>query len=570
MQTEDSTSAAELTARQRWDRAQVARILADGDEAAERGESLRGFAAAAGVAESTLRHWQVRRDEIEADGEWVRFFESEAGMAFLHVAVLGLHFVFGQIGPCGVNMISAYLKLTGLARFVAASYGSQYGVASAMTDATIRFGQQERATLAAEMPRRQIAVAQDENFHQGVCLVAMEPSSGFILLEERHENREAATWTAAMEAATGDLPVEIVVAGSDEARALVSHIRQGLGALQAPDLFHMQREPWWAMEPALTTSLKQPAEALAQAEATTETWQAHKANYWSEPRGPGRPPDFDRHIAEAQAAQDKAAAAHQAALDRQAEAHAAIRGISQIYHPVDLATGAARDAATLADQLDATFAVLDQTADAVDLSDKARRHLDKARRILPKMVALLAFFWAHVDRALATLALSPEALALAREALIPGLYLQAAASRAATPQERQALTGLAESLLARARHPAGPLAALAPDCRLNLDRLAQDAVALFVRATSGVEGRNGRLALLHHGLHRLNPKRLAALTIIHNFVIRRPDGSTAANRFFHQPHRDLFAYLLDHMDLPARPRRHTKLASNISSGCAML
>jgi hypothetical protein len=165
-----------------------------------------------------------------------------------------------------------------------------------------------------------------------VCLVAMEPSSGYILLEERHANREAATWTEAMAGTTRDLPVEIVVAGSDEARALVSHIRQGLGAVQTPDLYHMQRELWWGIQPALAESLKAPTEALAQAEATTKAWREHQVKYGSEPRGPGRPPAFDRYIADAQAAQDATQVVHQAALDRQAKAHDAIRSVSQVYH----------------------------------------------------------------------------------------------------------------------------------------------------------------------------------------------------------------------------------------------
>lgn len=65
-----------------------------------------------------------------------------------------------------------------------------------------------------------------------------------------------------------------------------------------------------------------------------------------------------------------------------------------------------------------------------------------------------------------------------------------------------------------------------------------------------MEGRNGRLALLQHGSRFLGTKRRRALTILHDLAIHRPDDSTPASRFFRQPHRDLVAFLLDHLNLP--------------------
>jgi len=38
-----------------------------------------------------------------------------------------------------------------------------------------------------------------------------------------------------------------------------------------------------------------------------------------------------------------------------------------------------------------------------------------------------------------------------------------------------------------------------------------------------VQGRNGQLALHHQGRHRLSDRRLAALTAVHNYPIRRAD-----------------------------------------------
>jgi hypothetical protein len=49
------------------------------------------------------------------------------------------------------------------------------------------------------------------------------------------------------------------------------------------------------------------------------------------------------------------------------------------------------------------------------------------------------------------------------------------------------------------------------------------------------------------------------LTIIHNFDLKRPDGTTAAQRLFRHEFPDLFEWRLDHIgDLP-RPRRSAKV-----------
>ena len=71
--------------------------------------------------------------------------------------------------------------------------------------------------------------------------------------------------------------------------------------------------------------------------------------------------------------------------------------------------------------------------------------------------------------------------------------------------------------------------------------------------SSCVEGRNGHLSLWHHSWHHISQRKLSALTIVHNYFTKRPDGTTPAERFFKKKPQDLFAWLLEHVDLPVRP-----------------
>ena len=98
-----------------------------------------------------------------------------------------------------------------------------------------------------------------------------------------------------------------------------------------------------------------------------------------------------------------------------------------------------------------------------------------------------------------------------------------------------------------------PLHALPSAERAHLEQVAGDCADCFQRSSSGVAGRNGQLALHHHGRHRLSDRKLAALTAVHNYHIRRADGTTAAERFFGRAHETLFAQVLQRMPLPPRP-----------------
>ncbi len=84
---------------------------------------------------------------------------------------------------------------------------------------------------------------------------------------------------------------------------------------------------------------------------------------------------------------------------------------------------------------------------------------------------------------------------------------------------------------------------------------AQWMCAKYQRTSSAVEGRNGYLSRLHHGGRGLSEPTLKVLTIIHNFDLKRADGTTAAQRLFDHCFPDLFEWIVDYMgELPVARR----------------
>jgi len=80
-------------------------------------------------------------------------------------------------------------------------------------------------------------------------------------------------------------------------------------------------------------------------------------------------------------------------------------------------------------------------------------------------------------------------------------------------------------------------------------------VRQFHRSSSAVEGRNGRLSQMYHNGRGLTNNRLATLTVIHNYGLKRADGTTAAERLFGSPFPDVFEWLISQMGEPPRPRK---------------
>lgn len=549
----DSTPSPEKTKHARWDRARTATEVVAFEAIAHRAISQRRFAKECGVPRSTLQHWLARKATIKADPALIAFLESPVGLAFLHQLVGALHLVFTQVGSSGIRLVCQFLELSALDRFVASSYGAQQQVSRRMQTEIGAFAAQERTRLAQSMSPKKITVCEDETFHPETCLVAIEPVSDFILLEKYAGHRDAETWDQALKQAVDGLPVEVVQSTSDEAKGILAHVREGLGAHHSPDLFHAQQELHKATSLALQAQASQASQRLEQAEKQTQCAKEEFQHFLKQPPKPGFPPDFPKRIAQARQAETEAREELEAAQTRREQMREAIQGISEAYHPYDPANARAVQAVEVERRLEARFARIDRLAEDAGLSDGGRARIEKARRLIKSFVATIAFFHLQVRLWVSELALAPEAEQVVMNELIPALYLQRAAKKLPTAEQRAKVAAVSDPILARLRDPAGVFSALPPEDRAKIERVARECADLFQRSSSCVEGRNGQLALRHHSLHRLTREKLVALTAVHNYYVTRSDGTTAAERFFGSKPTDMFTWLLDRLDVPARP-----------------
>jgi Family of unknown function (DUF6399) len=543
------------SSQQRWDRFERADLFEQYRELRTQGISERQAAQELKVPRTTLQAWRRWHDTLDMCPHVADFFQSGPGLAFLHRLVIAFHLVCVEVGACGIRLVCLFLHLTGLNRFVAASYGAQQQVNLQVEQAMVTYDHDETARLASGMPQKDLTVTQDETFTGGLCLITMDPESNFIILEQLAQARDQTTWDDLMAPALAPLKCRVIQSTSDEAPGLLAYVEHYLEAHHSPDLFHVQHELVKAVSGPMATKERAALKAVTEATAQLERLQSdpQSAGDESEKHRPGRPPKAPVRLEHAEQVLAAARREHERLAEQREQVKASIRGIGHDYHFVDLERGVRRNGHLIAYDIQGHIEQIRTVAQQEALSQSCLERIDKAERVVLKMQATIEFVSRYVGQQVAQLDLTPPASFAMHAKLIPSYYLDRVAGTR-TVSDGDPLRELAERLRAPLVEPGGVLSALSPEAQHHLHDEAKRLAAVFQRSSSNVEGRNGYLSLRSHQLRGLDlPRKRACFTAIHNFLLTRPDGTTAAERFFGQKPRSMFAAILDSVELAPAP-----------------
>ena len=516
--------------------------------------SGREFAQQHGIPHATFNYWLRHYSPDPADPV-DSFFCSGPGDLVLRRIVCSALLVFNQHGACGIRLVSDFLQMTQLDRFVASSRTALHSLAVHLETNLAAFRDEHQPALAEQMSFQTITVAADEHFHNAnPCLVAIEPVSNFILVECYRDNRNADTWLEAIRAGTTGMHVQVVLFTSDMAKALICCAENGLEVQYSPDLFHIQQHLLQPLILPLNRPIQQAEKELGKAERICRELDSP----------PDEPCTVERFDALIEAVKTAGAISEQLeeAKERKEEAVQEVRGIGDDYHPFDRETGKATTAEEVGRRLNGHLDELQEVVEEAGLSEKAKQSLSKTRTWVGLLMGCVAWFWNLAIARVEELDLSEEQEQVVYDKLLSGHYWDMAAGRARTAEERHRLKEMAEKLKKEAWQEGSALSSLSEEERKEVDRVAKESAGLFQRSSSCVEGRNGRLSLQHHGHGRVSERRLKALTVVHNYMVKRDEGTTAAERFFGQKHEDVFTWLLDRMpDLPRPAQKRSKTAA---------
>jgi len=212
-----------------------------------------------------------------------------------------------------------------------------------------------------------------------------------------------------------------------------------------------------------------------------------------------------------------------------------------------------RNGKLIANDIRAHIDTIRTIAQQEHLRETCLDRIETAERVVPKMQATIEFGSGYVRQQGRQLDLAPPASYTLHAHLIPSFYLDRVASTR-TVTAGEPLRELAERLRAPLFAAGGVWSHLSLAEQSQLQASAAKLAEVFQRSSSNVEGRNGYLSLRNHQLRGLDrPRKRACLTAIHNFFLTRPDGTTAAERFFGQKPRSMFPAILEAVEIPPSP-----------------
>ena len=539
----------------RWDRFERADLFEQYRELRTQGVSERQAAKELKVPRTTLQAWRVWHGTLDICPHVADFFQSGPGLAFLHRLVVAFHMVCVEVGACGMRLVCLFLNLTGLNRFVAASYGAQQQINVQTEQAMVAYDQDETARLAKAMPKKDLTVTQDETFTGGLCLITIDPDSNFIIVEQLAQARDQVSWNDAMAPALAKFNCRVIPSTSDEAPGLLAYVEHYLEAHHSPDLFHVQHELVKAVSGPMATKERAAYKAVIEAQEQLQRLQTHPISTGEvhDKRGPGRPSKAPMSLEQAQQALESATEEHERLAEQRAKVQQSIRGIGHDYHFVNLERGVRRNGQLIAADMQEHIDQIRTVAQQEGLSQSCLERIDKAERVVPKMQGTIEFVSRYVTEQVAQLELTPPTSFVLHAKLIPSYYLDRVAETRSV-SDGAPLRDLAERLRTPLFAPGGALSTLSPRAQDYLQAEAQRLAAVFQRSSSNVEGRNGYLSLRSHQLRGLDlPRKRQCFTAMHNFFLTRSDGTTAAERFFGQKPRSMFAAILESVELAPAP-----------------
>jgi hypothetical protein len=519
------------------------------------GISPRQAAQVLEVPRTTLQAWRTYHERLDACPAVVAFFHRIPGLAFLHRLVLARHLVCPEVGACGIRLVCLLLQLTGLNRFVGASYGTQQQVNRRVEEAIVAYRHKESARLAHAMPAKAITLTKDATFPGGLCLVGIEPVSHSMVWEQAAPARDHDAWHTLMEQAMASLNCRVIPSTSAEAPGLLAYVEHHLGAHHSPDLFHGQHELCKAVSASMAAKQRAAAKALAKGEETLNRMQEHLDNVDDEPhkRGLGRLPQAGEHLEQVAQDVDAARHEHQRVAGQRETVMQSIRAIGHAYHCVDLERSVRRNGKRIAGDSQRHIDTIRTIAQHEHLSETCLERIEQAERVVPNMQATIAFVSGYGPQQVRQMDLAPPVSYAMHAQLIPAFSLDRVASTQ-TVTAGEPLRARAERLRRPLFESGGAWSHLSLAEQSQRQAEASKLADVCQRSSSNVEGCNGYLSLRNHQLRGLDhPRKRTCLTAVHNFFLTRPDGTTAAERFFGQKPRSMFAAILESAEIPPAP-----------------
>jgi Family of unknown function (DUF6399)/IclR helix-turn-helix domain len=491
-------------------------------------QTLRDIAQRLGYSKSSVhRHQQTlaRRNQYPES----EFWESEAGTKWLHRFVIASIFIFCFQRGVGCESLSQYFQLLHLDNHVGVSVASLRKIRSQMETQVLKYQQSQQATLADSVRPIDVAASLDETFFDQVILVMLDLPSGFIFVEELADNYRYTTWQQQTQRVLKQFGLTVRYCVSDRAKGLIKLALQDFHCPSVADLFHALSDLSKGLGREIAQRLSRVNRRLNKLKDSPET------------------ETLKQHLqAESQSLQTA-----------QVQYQDCVHQLTLAVHPFHLHQNTKQTSAQVEVQLSHHLTVLKTLKKTHHLADQ-KDCLTKVTGQIPDLSACIDLWWEWVQHHLNDHPERPTQ-EWVQTIVLPLLYWEQQTQRTQNPTLKALYQqALQQAQITYKNHPLTQ--SQSPEHLEKWHAWATWMVTKFQRASSAVEGRNGYLSQLHHNHRGLSARRLAVMTTLHNFYLKRPDGSTAAERLFGQSSPDLFESIVQQMP-PLPQARRRKISS---------
>lgn len=369
----------------------------------------------------------------------------------------------------------------------------------------------------------------------------MDLSSGYILVEEEVENRQYQTWLDKAQTALTRVGVQVRSLVSDRAPALIKLALEGFECPSKAFLFH----PLWELSKSMGTALSQQCnqanKKLAQAQQQLAQLTALAADTTTQ-----------------QQLVEQLQAKCVFVQSGQRTYYQLRQQLTLNVHPFTLSDSSFKTTTEIKAQLEQLLLKLKTLQDTHQLP-KAASLLHKFQQQIPALAVGVNSWWYWVQHTLCWENLDTPLSNWLLAQLLPTVYWQLQLNKTKSRSLRK-IYRQAQQRAHQALRQHAFTTNLADDEFERWQEWAKSMAAKFHRASSAVEGRNGYLSHRHHAARGFWSNHLPVLTVIHNFDLKRSDGTTAAERLFDRQFPNLFAWVVERMGELPHPRISKKLA----------
>ena len=437
----------------------------------------------------------------------------------------------------GADKLSQFFKMIRIGTHVGVSPSALRQQLNHM-ESLLPLFQQHCENEASAQPRSAVVAMDETFFGDMLILVLMDLSSGYLILEDISDDRRFDTWFEKAMPRLKALGIDVNHAVSDRAKALIKLAVAGFGCPSGADIFHAQQDVsrWLG-----ATLGRRHAQAKTQHETAGEKLQKKPDNNLAE----------RVQVADTEQAYNRI-------QETRTDYHENLAGIADDIQPFSLQTDQPQRAEQVISGLEQRAQAFEKIAQSQTIAD-SKQTMAKFRNQFNGLAANVESWWLWVMEILTGLSVDEATQYWLIHTLLPTVYWHQQRHKTQNPKQREKYHQAWQRAAQRLQDDTFTATLPESDLQRWLE-WAEWMARQFHRSSSAVEGRNGYLSQMYHNGRGLTEKRLRALTVIHNYGLKRADGTTAAMRLFGRGFPDLFLWLVTEMDELPLPRKGSRRA----------